>query len=40
MLFNSIHFLWFFPVVCLVFFIIPQRLRWLWLLVASYYFYT
>lgn len=39
MLFNSMEFLIFFPVVCLVYFIFPHRFRWLWLLVASYYFY-
>ena len=39
MLFNSIHFLIFFPVVTLVYFVIPQRIRYLWLLGASYYFY-
>ena len=39
MLFNSIDFLVFFPVVVSVFFIIPKKLRYIWLLVASYYFY-
>lgn len=39
MLFNSIEFLVFFPIVVSVFFIIPKKLRYLWLLVASYYFY-
>ncbi|MDE6889535.1 MAG: MBOAT family protein [Eubacterium sp.] len=39
MLFNSLHFLIFFPVVTLVYFIIPKKLRYLWLLAASYYFY-
>ena len=39
MLFNSIDFLVFFPIVVGVFFIIPKKLRYLWLLVASYYFY-
>ena len=39
MLFNSIDFLVFFPIVVSVFFIIPKKLRYLWLLVASYYFY-
>lgn len=39
MLFNSIDFLIFFPIVTLLFFIIPGRLRTLWLLIASYYFY-
>lgn len=39
MQFNSIHFLIFFPIVLLVYFIIPKKIRYLWLLVASYYFY-
>lgn len=39
MLFNSLSFLLFFPLVCLVYFIIPVRVRYLWLLGASYYFY-
>ncbi len=39
MLFNSLKFLIFFPVVTLVYFLIPQRVKYLWLLAASYYFY-
>lgn len=39
MLFNSLQFLIFFPIVTLVYFIIPQKIRYLWLLGASYYFY-
>jgi alginate O-acetyltransferase complex protein AlgI len=39
MLFNSIHFLIFFPVVTFSYFIIPYRFRWILLLAASYYFY-
>ena len=39
MLFNSIEFLIFFPIVVLVFLIIPKKLRTVWLLIASYYFY-
>lgn len=39
MLFNSIDFLVFFPIVVFIFFIIPKKLRCFWLLVASYYFY-
>lgn len=39
MLFNSVNFLMFFPVVVLVYFTIPHRLRYLWLLLSSYYFY-
>ena len=39
MLFNSIDFMIFFPVVTGIFLIIPKKLRCVWLLVASYYFY-
>lgn len=39
MLFNSIEFLIFFPIVVLVYFVIPKRFKHLWLLIASYYFY-
>ena len=39
MLFNSLSFLIFFPLVCFVYFVIPARIRYLWLLGASYYFY-
>ncbi len=39
MLFNSFQFLIFFPLVTLVYFLIPQKVRYVWLLVASYYFY-
>ena len=42
MLFNSISFLLFFPILCIVYFCIPSdkiRLRNILLLIASYYFY-
>ena len=39
MQFNSVNFLFFFPIVVLVFFIIPKRSRMYWLLFASYFFY-
>lgn len=39
MLFNSIDFLMFFPIVVLVYWVVPKKLRYIWLLVASYYFY-
>lgn len=39
MLFNSLDFLLFFPVVTLAYFALPKRWRPVWLLVASYYFY-
>lgn len=40
MLFNSLAFLVFFPVVTLGYFMLPHRLRWAWLLAASCYFYA
>ena len=39
MLFNSLQFLLFFPAVTLIYFLIPMKIRYLWLLAASYYFY-
>lgn len=39
MLFNSVDFLIFFPIVALCYFIIPQHIRYVWLLICSYYFY-
>ena len=39
MLFNSYEFLLFFPIVTLVYFIVPKKIRYVWLLIASYYFY-
>lgn len=39
MLFNSLEFLLFFPVVCLCYYIIPHRVRYLFLLACSYFFY-
>lgn len=39
MLFNSIEFLVFFPIVISLFFLFPHKLRWILLLIASYYFY-
>ena len=39
MLFNSMGFLIFFPIVVLIYFIIPRKIKNLWLLIASYYFY-
>lgn len=40
MLFNSIEFLIFFPVVTVLFFVLPHRLRWFLLLAASCFFYS
>lgn len=39
MLFNSIEFLIFFPIVILIYYLIPKKVKYIWLLVASYYFY-
>ncbi len=39
MLFNSYEFLVFFPIVVAAYFAIPNRFRWILLLIASYYFY-
>lgn len=39
MLFNSIDFLIFFPIVTLIYFVMPKKLKTVWLLIASYYFY-
>lgn len=39
MLFNSYSFLMFFPVVVVIYFLLPKKVSYLWLLAASYYFY-
>ena len=39
MLFNSLSFLLFFPIVAVIYFMLPYRFRWAWLLAASCYFY-
>jgi len=39
MLFNSLIFLIFFPTVVVIYFILPPKFRWIFLLIASYYFY-
>ncbi len=39
MQFNSVDFMLFFPIVLLVYFLIPKKLRTGWLLISSYYFY-
>ena len=39
MLFNSLSFLIFFPIVVYLYFVLPHKLKNLWLLVSSYYFY-
>ena len=39
MLFNSMEFLIFFPLVVLIYYVIPKKLKHVWLLISSYYFY-
>ena len=39
MLFNSYDFMLFFPVVIFIYFLIPAKFRYIWLLISSYYFY-
>lgn len=39
MLFNSVEFLVFYPIVLMVYFLLPQERRWAFLLAASYFFY-
>lgn len=39
MLFNSLSFLIFFPIVLMIYFVIPRKVRYVWLLISSYYFY-
>lgn len=39
MLFNSFEFLIFFPVVVILYYVIPCRAKHIWLLIASYFFY-
>ncbi len=40
MLFNSVDFLIFFPIILFIYFFIPKKGRYLWLLIVSYYFYV
>ena len=39
MQFNSIDFMLFFPIVALLYFVMPKKLKTVWLLLSSYYFY-
>lgn len=39
MLFNTMEFFWFFLLITPVYFLLPHRIRWCFLLAASYYFY-
>ena len=40
MTFNSWEFLIFYPIVALLYFVLPKKLKWPMLLIASYYFYA
>ncbi len=40
MLFNSFQFVLFFPVVALLYYVVPARWRYIWLVVVSYFFYA
>jgi D-alanyl-lipoteichoic acid acyltransferase DltB (MBOAT superfamily) len=39
MLFNTIDFVVFLPIIIFLYYLIPQKFRWIMLLAASYYFY-
>ena len=39
MIFNSLQFVLFYPIVVFVYFLVPAGARYIWLLMASYYFY-
>lgn len=39
MVFNSMEFLTFFPIVVCIYYLIPLKYRYIWLLISSYYFY-
>lgn len=39
MVFNSIEFLIFFPIVVLAYYILPPKVKMPWLLISSYFFY-
>lgn len=39
MLFNSMNYLIFFPIVLMIYFLLPIKVRYVWLLICSYYFY-
>ncbi len=39
MVFNSLNYLLFFFVVTIVYYVIPKRLRWIWIILASVFFY-
>ncbi|MCQ2519754.1 MAG: MBOAT family protein [Lachnospiraceae bacterium] len=39
MLFNSTQFLIFFPIVLLIYYLLPKKVKYIWLLLSSYFFY-
>lgn len=39
MLFNSLNFFVFFPIVVIIYFLFPHKIRYIWLLFTSYFFY-
>lgn len=39
MFFNSMKYLIFLPIVFIVYYLLPQKIRYIWLLIVSYYFY-
>lgn len=39
MLFNSIDFLIFFPITVIIYYNMPKKVRYIWLLLSSYFFY-
>lgn len=40
MLFNSLQFLIFFPIAALLYYLVPTRWRYIWLVIISYFFYA
>ena len=40
MLFNSIQFILFFPAASLLYYLVPARWRYIWLVIISYFFYA
>ena len=40
MLFNTIPYLLFLPIVVVLYYLLPHRFRWMLLLAASYFFYA
>ncbi len=39
MVFNSLHYMIFFPISIMGYYLIPKKIRYVWLLICSYYFY-